>query len=827
MENEKLTPEFVEDYYLRSRAKFNEALKTCGELKRYYLIADTTVCLQFAGEALVPLLCPALAHLEIPATNVVDFTVKIWDSQSSGVKMLPPPCPHKNFTHRGDIYGAPTENILMAYHSPEAAFNLFHKQKKEAIHWVQNSAKFHYWVTSSPLRSIFGWWMEQNNGQLLHAAAVGTKNGAVLISGRGGLGKSSTAVKALDAGMLYLADDYLIIRNNPEPRVYSLYSTAKIHRQELELYPRLKPALASFINAGQEKGVYFLSSNFKEQIRRSLPIVGVFTPQVVDRENSTLATVSGSDMLQAMAFTTTTQIPHSGEYTQSFLKELTRKVPAAKLLLGRNNLTLTNLLTNVCTNPDRYLSQVKHEPIAKKWPLITVIIPTYNGAKFIAQAINNVFKQNYPSLELIVIDDGSTDNTEEIVNSLLVNLLYVKQANKGPAAARNRGLKNANGSLIAFLDVDDHWPNNFLNRYSEELMANPNIMVMRGFGQLFRYTQKGTKEFLGNPAESYLHYIGAALYRKEAFEVVGLFDDDMMYGEDDDWHIRATEKNLSIRRKEEVSLLVQRHSSNMTLQKKMLSSARLKVFKKKLNRLPKNDSVSELLLNPNYAAPNYARHPISFVINYQLYSEINLQAVVTKAEEFYPFIHFLIISEQEEIIELSSKLPFKQVKANNAVAGYNAAIEESQTELLYFYNPNCELQSEVLKRLAGILIRRSELHFVLTFAKGNESSFPQPILDPCLGLFERSYLLKNNSLQEMKTSITWLDFFYRLREEGAMFSFIKSGGACYLPEQPSAEAIDCLHKNANSRIKLRGIKPKYPRIHKGPELMKFLQVGSL
>jgi len=92
-----------------------------------------------------------------------------------------------------------------------------------------------------------------------------------------------------------------------------------------------------------------------------------------------------------------------------------------------------------------------------KNPLISVIIPTYNRGWIIKEAIDSVLAQEYINYELIVVDDGSTDDTHDILNSYQKNFLVLRQNNKGVSAARNRGFAAASGRFIAFLDSDDIW----------------------------------------------------------------------------------------------------------------------------------------------------------------------------------------------------------------------------------------------------------------------------------------------------------------------------------------------------------------------------------
>jgi len=89
--------------------------------------------------------------------------------------------------------------------------------------------------------------------------------------------------------------------------------------------------------------------------------------------------------------------------------------------------------------------------------LVSVIIPTYNSAQYITEALDSVFKQTHKNMEVIVIDDGSSDNTEEVLKDYADRITYIKKENGGPASARNKGLEIAKGDFIAFLDADDLW----------------------------------------------------------------------------------------------------------------------------------------------------------------------------------------------------------------------------------------------------------------------------------------------------------------------------------------------------------------------------------
>jgi len=117
------------------------------------------------------------------------------------------------------------------------------------------------------------------------------------------------------------------------------------------------------------------------------------------------------------------------------------------------------------------------------------------------------------------------------------------------------------------------------------MQKDPTLEIVHGYGQLMeREDASDSYSYVGNPLESYPYYIGAALYRRSAFEKVGLFDTDLDFSEDSDWYTRAAESGLGIERLDHVTLFVRRHDSNMTRDKSLVELGALRVLKKALDR---------------------------------------------------------------------------------------------------------------------------------------------------------------------------------------------------------------------------------------------------
>jgi glycosyltransferase involved in cell wall biosynthesis len=613
-------------FFQACQHKFQEAAAKSGQIKCFYDVAGTKVCLLFAGESMLSYMTPALAHLSTEETDAPDVTFCIWDSDSTGVEMPPPPCEWSCFTNRGDIWGFNSQRIKTAFHWGEFSVNVMDLENRTGIFWVQSGKKLPYWTLAAPLRTLFHWWMEHNNMQLLHAAAVGTKDGAVLITGKGGIGKSTTAVNCLQQKMFYLADDYLIVKAAPDPVVYSLYATAKLNSGEESNFPLLLPYAKNADNQKNDKTVFCLYPGCSEFIVKSMPLKAILMPQISDEAECSISAVPYWTIEGAMSFTTMSQLPNVGRHTHDFICKLCNDLPGFLLQLGKNPAEVPGHISRFLGSlPEVQLKDkitTKNIADPQSQPLISIVIPVYNGAGFIKEAVDNILSQNYPAIEIIFINDGSTDNSEEIIRSLDIDYRYFYQDNDGPASARNRGIKEASAGLITFLDVDDLWPANNLWLLSGKMQQNTDVEVVHGFAQLLEKNSiTGNYDFTGNPQDSFPAYIGAGIYRKSVFSMVGLFDSFMKFGEDADWFKRAGEMNINLKKLEEVTLYVRRHGKNMTEGKNLVELNALKVFKKSLDRMrgkPESKTESISVIIPVFNGEAYLAEAIESVLNQHL-----------------------------------------------------------------------------------------------------------------------------------------------------------------------------------------------------------------
>ncbi len=219
----------------------------------------------------------------------------------------------------------------------------------------------------------------------------------------------------------------------------------------------------------------------------------------------------------------------------------------------------------------------------------TVIIPVFNGEDFISAALDSVRAQTRPVDAVIVVDDGSTDRTAQIVAGY-PEVSLVRQPNAGPSAARNRGVRLAHGDYVAMLDADDLWPVDRQAVMAEILDSDPSVGVVWGTQRLLVEPGATIPEWVppGDPEaidpSQLPRPTGAFLARRSVFELVGLYDTNLRHGEDSDWALRGREQGVKWAMIPEVTLIRRLHDANLTLDSSAQRRAMFEVLQRRASR---------------------------------------------------------------------------------------------------------------------------------------------------------------------------------------------------------------------------------------------------
>lgn len=225
-------------------------------------------------------------------------------------------------------------------------------------------------------------------------------------------------------------------------------------------------------------------------------------------------------------------------------------------------------------------------------PLISVIIPVYNCDRYLGEAIESVLSQTYQPLEILIIDDGSTDKSAEIAKSFIPSVKYYYQPNSGSCSSPlNYGIKLSQGDFLAFLDSDDLWLKDKLMIQSQCFAENPHLDIVFGHVQQFispeldnviRQRFEIPKEIIQG-----IHR-GTMLIKKQSFLSVGYFDSHWQRVEFIDWYIRAKSLNLEMMVIPDILFKRRIHQTNIGIIKKDRQSEYVQVIKQALNKKREN-----------------------------------------------------------------------------------------------------------------------------------------------------------------------------------------------------------------------------------------------
>lgn len=220
--------------------------------------------------------------------------------------------------------------------------------------------------------------------------------------------------------------------------------------------------------------------------------------------------------------------------------------------------------------------------------LVSCVVPVYQGERFLGEALDSILAQGYEPLEVVVVDDGSTDGTPEVAASYGDRIRYIRQANAGPAAARNRGVEASRGEFVAFLDADDLWVPEKTALQVRALRERPELDYCVGHIENFWMDELAEEErwFRERRFSGLLpgYCLVTLLARRSAFARVGAFAVEMRTASDNDWFLRARDLELPHRMLPDLVARRRLHAGNHTRQDLASREALLRNLKASLER---------------------------------------------------------------------------------------------------------------------------------------------------------------------------------------------------------------------------------------------------
>jgi hypothetical protein len=315
----------LDAFFAQTAAEYEQVLADRGAVERELRFAGRGVRLRFAGDALAQALLPALsARVVKDSAGRADVTIGLWTSNARAPFGWDP----GDVGPRGLVRGSGNGRIAAVHESFSGVLTLVDRSAGRILYRVRDVAALPWWERAAPLRPALFFALGASAGQLVHAGAVGDPlRGGVLLAGPGGSGKTTVALAALEHGMRYVGDDYVLLDRGV---AWNLYGTAKLDAAA-DGYP--KAVQHGAVLAPDEKRVLDIAAHAGSLLIDALPVRAVVVPRIAG-DRTRLRAITRVEALLALAPSTTFQMPFDGGAVVATLAGLVRSVRCYRLDVG-------------------------------------------------------------------------------------------------------------------------------------------------------------------------------------------------------------------------------------------------------------------------------------------------------------------------------------------------------------------------------------------------------------------------------------------------------------------------------------------------------------
>jgi hypothetical protein len=325
---------------------FERAAANAGRECRDLLIADYRIRLEFAGEGLLQNILPALQHLLTESKGEADFLIHLFDSQSTASR-LPMLLEHyvgllrerwwAHLQGRREIKALNGSRIRSVFHLGPDIFSMFDRERNEALYWIGDASNLPYYERGSPLMVLLNWWLSERHRFLVHAAGIGGTSAGLLLTAKGGSGKSTTTLACLLDGLDTVGDDYAVVDPH-SATAFSLFNTVKLKGPEdVARFPALHDCFDNLPRMAEgEKAMLFMQQHFPDRLLPSLPLKAILVPRFAGQAETSIQPASSALAFKALAPSTMFQLAGNAGAAFQSLAGLVRKVPAYEIALGHD-----------------------------------------------------------------------------------------------------------------------------------------------------------------------------------------------------------------------------------------------------------------------------------------------------------------------------------------------------------------------------------------------------------------------------------------------------------------------------------------------------------
>ena len=337
----------ISDYLNHFLGLYDETAQKFGIRKSRYQIGGKIVAVEIADNANVEGETAALNHLRCEADAPADLTIRMFDPAGlpGGMPDLPPELLRAAATVDtrapdavAPVYYYDSETVRLSWQISGHGYEIHVLLKNQSLALVLCSRSVQPppkgCIHASPFRTVISWWFSLDGAVMVHAASVGTRHGGVLLCGKGGSGKSTTALSCVDAGLMYAGDDTVILTPTTVPTIHSLYQTCSLQGKSAAMFSFLENSCGPFPSFASPKNQFLLDEATESPVISQFPLRAILALELSDKKASHLEPASWTTAVLAMVPSTLVQFSGDSQQRLNQLSHYAAMIPTFTLKVG-------------------------------------------------------------------------------------------------------------------------------------------------------------------------------------------------------------------------------------------------------------------------------------------------------------------------------------------------------------------------------------------------------------------------------------------------------------------------------------------------------------
>jgi len=341
----------LQAFFAKATASFHKACAPdvpCQDLS--FALAGQRIRLRIAGAEMAAQIAPAFEQLAAQEALSPALTVYAWDARRSDGLLPPPPWERTGYFERGNLRGYSDERFSLVYDHSSDVFSAVDCLENVGHYWTRDASRLPQHELSAPLRHIFQRWFQPQGIFVVHAAAVGRPEGGLLLAGRGGSGKSTTALLCLQAGLRFAGDDFVLASATPRPYAFSLYNSAKANGATVIWEGGSQATLPDPPRVPAGKVLAYMNRVYPDRMAEGFPLRAVVLPRRTPQTDTQFERIASDVAYRTIVPDTVLRTLAEAPFVFRAFRELLARVDCYQMALGTDLAQIPRAILRILDN---------------------------------------------------------------------------------------------------------------------------------------------------------------------------------------------------------------------------------------------------------------------------------------------------------------------------------------------------------------------------------------------------------------------------------------------------------------------------------------------